>query len=52
LAELGFFAQELNVGWEEWHDGKLPTHSERVRPGEVRCSCSDAFAGTGEELRP
>jgi hypothetical protein len=41
LAGLGFFAQELNIGWEEWSEAKLPTHAERVARGQIRCSCSD-----------
>jgi hypothetical protein len=44
LAGQGFFVKEMNVGWEEWHAHGLPTHSERVAKGELRCSCSDAFA--------
>jgi hypothetical protein len=40
LAERGFFARELNAGWKEWKDGQNPVHSERVAPGEIRCSCS------------
>jgi hypothetical protein len=44
LAERGFFAQELNIGWDEWVQAKLPTHGERVPRGEIHCSCSDAFS--------
>jgi hypothetical protein len=46
LAEKGFFARELNAGWKEWkevnytRDVPNPVHSERVAPGEIRCSCS------------
>jgi len=40
LAEKGFFVKEMNAGWAEWTEGKLPTHSERVKPGAIRCSCS------------
>jgi hypothetical protein len=46
LAERGFFARELNAGWKEWKEGNAvkegsnPVHSERVGPGEIRCSCS------------
>jgi len=51
LAELGFFAQELNIGWEEWSsNAKLPTHGERVARGQIRCSCSDPIYA-GEERR-
>jgi hypothetical protein len=41
LAGSGFFVKELNVGWEEWIARRLPTHSQRVLVGELRCSCSD-----------
>jgi hypothetical protein len=41
LAGSGFFAKELNVGWEEWIAHGLPTHRDRVPVGELRCSCSD-----------
>jgi hypothetical protein len=41
LAGLGFFVKELNVGWAEWREAGLPTHSQRVAAGEMRCSCSD-----------
>jgi hypothetical protein len=40
LAEQGFFAKEMNVGWAEWQVADLPTHSERVPKGALRCSCS------------
>jgi len=40
LAELGFFCKEMNVGWAEWMKEELPTHSERIGPGQVKCSCS------------
>jgi hypothetical protein len=48
LAELGFFAQELNIGWEEWLYDRLPTHSGRVAAGQIRCTCSDAIAEPAE----
>jgi len=51
LAERGFFAQELNIGWEEWSSAKLPTHGERVARGEIRCSCSDPLEN-GASLHP
>lgn len=41
LAGSGFLVKELNVGWEEWSARRLPTHSQRVLVGELRCSCSD-----------
>jgi len=41
LAGDRFFVKELNVGWEEWVARGLPTHSERVPVGQLRCSCSD-----------
>jgi hypothetical protein len=40
LAGLGFFAKELNVGWEEWSERKYPVHSGRIPAGELRCTCS------------
>ena len=40
LAERGYFAKELNVGWAEWQAEGLPMHSARVVKGEVACSCS------------
>jgi hypothetical protein len=44
LAGLGFFVKELNVGWDEWKNAGLPTHSGRVARGELRCSCSDELS--------
>jgi hypothetical protein len=40
LAELGFFCKELNVGWAEWVEAKLPAHEGRVERGSVKCTCS------------
>jgi hypothetical protein len=40
LAELGFFCKELNVGWKEWVEEKLPVHEGRVEHGAVKCTCS------------
>jgi len=40
LAELGFFSKELNIGWAEWVEAKLPTHEGRVERGSVMCTCS------------
>lgn len=40
LAERGYFAKELNVGWAEWLAEALPTHRERVPKGAIQCSCS------------
>ncbi|MFL5313375.1 MAG: hypothetical protein ACJ79H_23320 [Myxococcales bacterium] len=40
MAELGFFCKELNVGWAEWVEAKLPTHEGCVERGSVKCTCS------------
>lgn len=39
MAGLGFFAKELNVGWKEWTEDRLPTHKGRA--DGARCTCSD-----------
>jgi len=52
LAGLGFFAKELNVGWEEWSERGLPTHAGRPTAGELRCSCSDLRVPTGTHPPP
>jgi hypothetical protein len=38
LAEQGFFAKEMNVGWKEWTANKHPIHAEK--PAGAFCSCS------------
>jgi hypothetical protein len=40
LAESGFFVKELNVGWKEWVEEKLPAHQGAVAVGEIKCGCS------------
>jgi hypothetical protein len=52
LAGLGFFVKELNVGWREWEEHELPTHAQAVAFGELRCTCSDAWVGSGASPRP
>ncbi|MDW7711459.1 MAG: hypothetical protein SCH98_13385 [Deferrisomatales bacterium] len=38
MAEMGFFAKELNAGWAEWTAAGLPTHQG---PAEgLRCTCA------------
>jgi hypothetical protein len=36
LAEHGFFAKELNVGWAEWTAAGHPTETGRAAEGELR----------------
>jgi hypothetical protein len=38
LAENGFFAKEMNVGWKEWTHLRHPVHAEAARG--AFCSCS------------
>jgi hypothetical protein len=41
LAERGYFARELNTGWAEWSEAKLPTHAEEhLGRDAIRCGCS------------
>jgi hypothetical protein len=41
LAERGFFAKEMNVGWKEWTYNRHPTHKGKLVDG-FRCECSRA----------
>jgi hypothetical protein len=38
LAERGFLAKEMNVGWKEWVSNKHPIHQGTANG--IRCSCS------------
>ncbi len=38
LAELGFFAKEMNAGWAEWTAAGLPIHKGAAQG--PRCTCS------------
>lgn len=40
LAERGFLAKEMNVGWKEWTSNRHPTHQGNAGADKVRCSCS------------
>jgi len=40
LAERGFLAKELNVGWKERSYNRYPTHLCKAVAGHIRCSCS------------
>ena len=40
LAERGFLAKEMNVGWKEWSYNRHPTHHGNTGADNVRCSCS------------
>lgn len=39
LAERGFMAKEMNVGWKEWTYNRHPTHQGSPDAGQFRCSC-------------
>jgi hypothetical protein len=38
LAERGFLAKEMNVGWKEWTYNRHPTHQGKA--DGIRCECS------------
>ena len=38
MAERGFYAKELNVGWKEWTANRHPTHASKV--DGPHCTCS------------
>lgn len=38
LAERGFYAKEMNVGWKEWTANRHPMHKGKVNG--VKCECS------------
>jgi len=44
LAERGFFAKEMNVGWKEWTQDRLPIHHGES-DGD-RCQLADSPAAT------
>ena len=40
MAGLGFFAMDMNAGWEEWKAAGLPVHEGAAQDGGMRCECS------------
>ena len=40
LCERGFFAKEMNAGWKEWTEQKLPIRKGEAPAGRVCCKCT------------
>lgn len=40
LCERGFFAKEMNAGWKEWTEQKLPIRRGEAPSGRIGCECS------------